>query len=94
MNAGKARSWSLDMLFSGDDVEGQVTGILVLVLVLIGLSKGIVNVDAILVSICLRCAEGSSDVGFGRGCTDLEIMYGLALSSDFMRTLACCGDAL
>lgn len=81
MNAGKARSWSFDMFLS-DDVGGQVTGISVLVFR--GLSKGTVNVDAIFVLICFRCTKGSSDVGVGGRCTDLEIEYGLALSSDFI----------
>lgn len=85
MNAGKARSWSFDMLLS-DDMGGQVTG--TSVLVFRGLSKGIVKVDAIFVLICLRCAEGTSGVGVGGGCTDLEIVYCLALSSDFMRNFS------
>jgi hypothetical protein len=54
-----------------------------------GSSKGIVNVDAIFVLICLRAEEGNSDVGVG-GCIDLEMEYGLALSSDFIRILLCC----
>lgn len=87
LNAGKARSWSFDMLLSDDEKGGQVTGISVLGCVDFvskGSSKGIVNVDAIFILICLR-AEDSVDAGVDGGCVDVEIKYGLALSIDFMR---------
>lgn len=102
LNAGKERSWSLDMLLLSDDVGGQVTVISALGcadFVFKGSSKGIVNVDAIFISvvnnICLRAGE-CSDVGVGGGCIGLESRYGLALSSDLMRILfyLSCGDAL
>lgn len=72
------------MLLSSNDVGGQVTVISVLDcadFVFKGSSKGIVNVDAIFI----RGAKGSSDVSVGGGCIGLEIKYGRALSSDFMR---------
>lgn len=96
LKAGKVRSWSFDMLLSGVDVGGQVTVMLVLGCadsVLKGSSKGIVNVEAIFVLIRLRGEEGNGDVGVG-GCIDPEMEYGLALSSDFMRILLCCGNVV
>lgn len=90
LKAGKVRSWSFDMLLSGVDVGGQVTVMLMLDcvdFVFKGSSKGIVNVDAIFVLICLRAEEGNSDVG--ARCNDVESRYGLCLSIDFMRILLC-----
>lgn len=98
LKAGKVRSWSFEMLLSDDEEEvGQVTGISAMEcvdFVFKGSVKGIVNVDAIFVRMCLRWVECSSDVGVGGGCIDLEIVYGTALSKIFIRIILYCGFAI
>ena len=66
LKAGKVRSWSFDMVLSvGEDEGGYITGISVLEST--GLSKGIVNVGAILILLCLCCVKGNSN-----GTVDLD----------------------